>query len=1113
MTHGRRTSSSHFVLASLLLIFIILTLVTSQPVVADETSLPAFLVTRLEKNQHRAESSSGTVDNAFDDEADEEEESTGKKQVKKLKYDLEELSNSFLHPRKILFNNDYIIDTEKEPSLVRRVLSQLKAEQAEEMVEESDISEAIESIKKTYVDSMSTPQQIYVTVKSPVSSEMSSFLKQYFESSSDVHYHPHNSFVMVVPSVGGVVDKLKKIDVDRLKRAKNNGEQADHVQDLSDSILWVGVVDPRFKINGDVNKGKKNPKAIVNIEVQLFNTTDSEQLINTWRKRIISWVEQVNVTSHNVLVYAKKDLTIAISIPQIIKKQVLEMLSHNPIVRHIQREERFGFDGDLASFDLEELFDEDEEEEADYNENILKAILEARKPVKKQDTTTVQTDEQFAASKLLGSESEYSLDDEETFKLLSNVNALSDDYKSILVKYGKPTKPTKKFNSYLGKNFEEITNTTLNFVGEDKIGQSGLPDVKWMWSKGFSGHDQVLAIGDTGIDINNCCFYRKGQKVPYNKVDHSAHDKIVSYKSYADDKDIVRGHGSFVSSILSCSIKPEQFNDGHEMKDLFDGVQKDAKLCFFDLGLPTHRLTVPHDLSSVYFPHLHNKCGAKISSNSWGSPKRGAYTITSQEVDEWAYKNPQTVQLFAAGNGGRAGTRTITSPGTCKNCITVGSSQWTRKSFELGYPLYGDIIRHEMMDGQLCKNGGGPGQMLFQTPMFCKNIGAPSAPCTDYKKTFCEKMDTHGEKLACSTMFLKNVCCAKKYLVDMQNRPEHFSPFNMGTFSSRGPTTDNRLKPDIVAPGQLIFGSRSLGTSSSEDSEEMADSNTDKGYCPVPIANQGTSFSTPIVAGYASMIHSYFTKGYYPSGKANKADQLDPTGATLKAMLINSGQELNGMVETNGHGIWKQLQGVPSFTQGFGLVRLRHVLPFAGETDFKLFVSQDDSVSTGDNKQYCFRTMEMNGSKDQAFKELKQTLKATLVWTDYPGSPNSRIQLVNNLDLVIKNENTGKEYYGNGGRDYVNNVEQVNIRGLESKGTVFRVVVEGTNVPHGPQQFSLVVAGPLERIECDGQPKLANTRIVKQVPHQKEEKKPEDAASILQKLFSGSILADNESEN
>ena len=44
--------------------------------------------------------------------------------------------------------------------------------------------------------------------------------------------------------------------------------------------------------------------------------------------------------------------------------------------------------------------------------------------------------------------------------------------------------------------------------------------------------------------------------------------------------------------------------------------------------------------------------------------------------------------------------------------------------------------------------------------------------------------------------------------------------------------------------------------------------------------------------GGAALIRDYFEKGYYPSGTANSPDAFSPTGAMVKAVMLNSGDLL-----------------------------------------------------------------------------------------------------------------------------------------------------------------------------------------------------------------------------
>src|SRR6185503_5655603 len=88
-------------------------------------------------------------------------------------------------------------------------------------------------------------------------------------------------------------------------------------------------------------------------------------------------------------------------------------------------------------------------------------------------------------------------------------------------------------------------------------------------------------------------------------------------------------------------------------------------------------------------------------------------------------------------------------------------------------------------------------------------------------------------------------------------------------------------------------------------------------------------------------------------------------------------------------------------------------------------------------------------------------LRVTLVWTDPPGNPGAGIKLVNDLDLVVTNLDTGDVFTGNSiptgfsfnppsntnappGFDFVNNVENVILR--PRLGTNYSITVVGRRV-------------------------------------------------------------------
>jgi len=72
----------------------------------------------------------------------------------------------------------------------------------------------------------------------------------------------------------------------------------------------------------------------------------------------------------------------------------------------------------------------------------------------------------------------------------------------------------------------------------------------------------------------------------------------------------------------------------------------------------------------------------------------------------------------------------------------------------------------------------------------------------------------------------------------------------IASFSSRGPTADNRIKPNLCAPGIAVIS---------------AQGGTTNGY----LIMDGTSYSTSCANGSVGLIRSYLTSGYYPTGAAN----------------------------------------------------------------------------------------------------------------------------------------------------------------------------------------------------------------------------------------------------
>ncbi|PIE90163.1 MAG: hypothetical protein CR997_07150 [Acidobacteria bacterium] len=247
---------------------------------------------------------------------------------------------------------------------------------------------------------------------------------------------------------------------------------------------------------------------------------------------------------------------------------------------------------------------------------------------------------------------------------------------------------------------------------------------------------------------------------------------------------------------------------------------------------------------------------------------------------------------------------------------------------------------------------------------------------------------------------------------------------SLAGFSSNGPVIDGRLKPDIAAPGYDIISARN-------------DFNINSFNCNTR-SSSGTSMACPTAAGMAALAMQYYQDGFYPSGVATPADALVPSAALLKATVIMSGRPMSGE------------SSFPNNNQGWGRITMDDALYFDGDPETIEMVDNQTGLLTGQDSLHSIQIAE------------GQTLKAVLVWTDYPSNPMANTNLVNDLDLEI----TGPDgtYLGNvfgdnasalgGDPDRINNVEAVWIK--NAQGGSYQLKVKGFNIPEGPQPFALI---------------------------------------------------------
>ncbi|CAN0100531.1 unnamed protein product, partial [Ascophyllum nodosum] len=254
-------------------------------------------------------------------------------------------------------------------------------------------------------------------------------------------------------------------------------------------------------------------------------------------------------------------------------------------------------------------------------------------------------------------------------------------------------------------------------------------------------------------------------------------------------------------------------------------------------------------------------------------------------------------------------------------------------------------------------------------------------------------------------------------------------------FSSYGPTLDGRIKPELVAPGDMIYSAASDGTGL---------------YSCRLWAFKGTSMSCPVVAGAAAMVRQYFVDdSFYAADVTARGlcsadfvcEGFSPSSATVKALLINSA---NLMGESSD----------PDYFKGFGRIHMEAGMPLGGEGDLALFVadSANTNIAERTTQQYLFDVDSDAGLE----------LRATISWIDPAATTFSEKQLIHDLDLtVIAPSGATHTMWSTGIADTNNVNERVIVDAADVENGTWTVSVWSNELTTDVQSYSLIVNGAI----------------------------------------------------
>ena len=505
------------------------------------------------------------------------------------------------------------------------------------------------------------------------------------------------------------------------------------------------------------------------------------------------------------------------------------------------------------------------------------------------------------------------------------------------------------------KMWIELQNDVADTIvkADDLWDQTIVNSINSSWNS-VDGTGIIVTVADTGLDsgTNDSTMHAdfRDHIVDVVSWGMSASD-ASSCGSPADDGAAdTDGHGTHVAGSV--------LGDGTNSSGNIKGIAPEARLYFQAIGVycnsagKTTLLGLPPDYTQLFKAGAEN--GSRVHTNSWGRSVDGEYTIGSMQADTSARDYTNMTILFAAANegadansDGEVDLDSLGSPATAKNVLTVGASENNRPTQTMTWDV-------------------------FRDPPSSSTRVFPTNPI-------------NSDRTA--------------------NNPE-----GLAAFSSRGPTDDSRLKPDIVAPGTFILSTKSRYSTS----VGWGAYNSEYTYMG------GTSMATPLTAGATALLLQHLI---------DNMGHENPNSSLIKAIFAVSATDMAGQYSssTNGAG-----ETAPNNHEGWGRIDLRQALNSSW--------IENESVITGANRGWSFNVP--SGAPD---------LHIALSWIDPAATPVVGTQLINDLDLAVKDPSgTWTELS--------NNVDT--LRGLKfaspAQGT-WEVHINGTNVPVGPQFFSLAV--------------------------------------------------------
>ncbi len=614
---------------------------------------------------------------------------------------------------------------------------------------------------------------------------------------------------------------------------------------------------------------------------------------------------------------------------------------------------------------------------------------------------------------------------------------------------------------------------------------------------GLTGNGILVNVNDSGVDASN--------------PDLAGRVLVETPATLSDPS----GHGTHVvgTIISSGAHSPPGTNASGSVEGAnFHGMAPAATA----FVLPIDNLFGPI-ISDAYLQEKAAETNAFVSNNSWNYTGANAYNLAASSYDAAVRDalpgvtgSQPLLLVFSAGNAGFGNDDglsglpdSIESPATAKNVITVGAIEQLRNitnevvftNYDAEVPIVttnqaflGDTDSNDQVAQFSSRGNVGIGQEGL-TGRFKPDVVAPGTfqvstrpvgqnwdtagyynPTNNRINTFFNQVVQPGDLNNFSIFVPDNASQLRIEIVPNPDSPIPFPDLPIYVKQTEFPNTSdydfvgtNRvsLPPDLAldpkgatwyysvgnpTESPVSFDLRTILVTTFDNGDYfqvLSNLNYDLG--PFYRYESGTSMSAPAVSGTLALMQQFFEQRL---GRQNSP-------ALMKALLINGARSAGTLYDF-------QINNFINY-QGWGVANLSNSIPGA---------LTNQAATTLPMKFYDQSPVEALATDQRKTRRLTTTaaaraqpLRVTLVWTDPPGNPAASIKLVNDLDLIVTNLDTGTVYYGNDfpsgsdftqpadtnappNHDVVNNVENVYLPGSPDAplGTNYSVTVVGYRV-------------------------------------------------------------------